>query len=61
MNMLRWIIVFFAISVVAALLGFTRIAAAAAGIAQILFVIFLTLFVVFLVAALLRPHRHHPS
>lgn len=42
--MLRWAIGFFVIALIAALFGFTGIAAAAAGIAKILFFIFLILF-----------------
>ena len=42
--MLRWAVVFLVIALVAALFGFTDIAAASAGIAKILFGIFLVLF-----------------
>ena len=44
--MLRWALLFFLISLVAAALGFTDIAAGAASIAKVLFFIFLVLFVV---------------
>jgi uncharacterized membrane protein YtjA (UPF0391 family) len=44
--MLRWALGFFVIALVAALLGFTGIAVASAGIAKIIFFIFLILFVV---------------
>lgn len=47
--MLRWAIGFFVIALIAALFGFTGIAAAAAGIAKILFFIFLILFGITLV------------
>ena len=47
--MLRWALLFFLISLVAAALGFTDIAAGAATIAKVLFAIFLILFLVFLV------------
>lgn len=55
--MLYWALVFFVVSIVAAVLGFGGVAAATAGIAQILFYIFLVLFVISLVAGLLsrRP------
>lgn len=54
--MLRWAIVFFVISIVAALFGFTNIAVAAAGIARFLFFIFVVAFVLLLLAAVLfRP------
>jgi uncharacterized membrane protein YtjA (UPF0391 family) len=52
--MLRWALAFFIVALVAALLGFTGVAVASAGIAKILFFIFLILFVVTLVGHLLR-------
>jgi uncharacterized membrane protein YtjA (UPF0391 family) len=51
--MLYWAAVFFIIALIAAALGFGGIAAAAGGIAQILFYIFLVLFLVALIAGLL--------
>jgi uncharacterized membrane protein YtjA (UPF0391 family) len=42
--MLRWAVIFLIIALVAALFGFTDIASASAGIAKILFAIFLFLF-----------------
>jgi uncharacterized membrane protein YtjA (UPF0391 family) len=54
MPMLRWALSFFIVAMVAALLGFTGIAVAAAGIAKILFYLFLILFLVTLVGHLLR-------
>ena len=47
--MLYWAIVFFVISLIAALFGFTGIAIAFAGIAKILFFIFVVLFVITLI------------
>jgi len=47
--MLYWTIVFFVISLIAALFGFTGIAIAFAGIAKILFFIFVVLFVLTLI------------
>jgi uncharacterized membrane protein YtjA (UPF0391 family) len=44
--MLYWTVVFLIIALVAALFGFTGIYSAAAGIAQVLFFIFLVLFVI---------------
>ena len=44
--MLSWSIFFLIIALVAALLGFSSIAGAAAGIAKILFGVFLVLFVI---------------
>lgn len=52
--MLRWALTFFVVAFIAALLGFTGIALAAAGIAKILFYLFLILFLVTLVGHLLR-------
>jgi len=51
---LNWALGFFVIALVAAILGFGGIAVAAAGIAKILFFIFLVLFVVALVGGLVR-------
>ena len=51
--MLKWALFFFIISISAALFGFTGIAAAAAGIAKILFFIFLVICVIFLVLGLM--------
>jgi uncharacterized membrane protein YtjA (UPF0391 family) len=42
-DMLYWAAVFFVIALVAAVLGFGGIAASAAGIAKVLFVVFLVL------------------
>ena len=53
-KMLNWALGFFVIALVAAILGFGGIAVAAAGIAKILFFIFLVLFVVALVGGLVR-------
>lgn len=50
--MLRWALIFFVVAIVAALFGFTDIASAAAGIAKILFFIFVTLFLIALIAGL---------
>ncbi|TVR49187.1 MAG: DUF1328 domain-containing protein [Puniceicoccaceae bacterium] len=55
--MLYWAAVFLIIAVIAAVFGFSGIAEASMGIAQILFVIFLILFVVSLLAGLLRRPR----
>ena len=52
--MLGWAITFLVISVLAALFGFTGMAVAFAGIAKILFFIFLILFVVSLLLHLFR-------
>jgi uncharacterized membrane protein YtjA (UPF0391 family) len=47
--MLKWAVIFLIIALVAALFGFTDIAAASAGIAKILFGIFLILFLAVIV------------
>lgn len=52
--MLGWAIAFLVIALIAAALGFGGIAGASAGIAQILFFIFIALFVVALVARAVR-------
>ncbi len=52
--MLSWVAVFFVLSIVAAVFGFGGIAADAASIAQILFFIFIALFVISLLMQLAR-------
>jgi uncharacterized membrane protein YtjA (UPF0391 family) len=52
--MLRWALGFFVVALVAAVLGFSGIAVASAGIAKILFFIFLVLFLASLVGHLTR-------
>ena len=47
--MLKWAVIFLVIALVAALLGFTGIATAAAGIAKFLFFLFLALCVIFFI------------
>ena len=54
--MLYWAILFFVVAIVAAVFGFGGIASASAGIAQILFFIFLVLFVV--ANSVWRPWGH---
>jgi uncharacterized membrane protein YtjA (UPF0391 family) len=48
--MLRWALIFFVISIVAGVFGFTGVAAGSAAIAKTLFFIAVALFVVFLIA-----------
>ena len=55
--MLRWAVIFLVIALIAALFGFTDIAAASAGIAKILFGIFLILFLVMAVLGLAAARR----
>ena len=52
--MLHYAVVFFVVALIAALFGFTSIAGAAAGVAKILFFVFLILFVASLVFGGLR-------
>lgn len=52
--MLGWAITFFIVAIVAAVFGFGNIAAGASSIAQILFFIFLVLFIASLVTSLVR-------
>jgi len=52
--MLRYAVIFLVVALVAALLGFTGIAAGAVEIAKILFFVFILLFVVSLVLGLMR-------
>jgi uncharacterized membrane protein YtjA (UPF0391 family) len=52
--MLGWAVTFLIVAIIAAALGFGGIAGASAGIAQILFYIFILLFVVAMVARALR-------
>jgi uncharacterized membrane protein YtjA (UPF0391 family) len=47
--MLRWTLIFMIVALIAGVLGFTSIAGAAMGIAQVLFFIFLALFLVSLI------------
>ncbi|HZV59391.1 MAG TPA: DUF1328 domain-containing protein [Candidatus Eremiobacteraceae bacterium] len=52
--MLRWALGFFVVAIIAALLGFSGIAVASAGIAKLIFYVFLVLFLVSLVGHLFR-------
>lgn len=52
--MLSWALTFFILAIIAAALGFTGIAGALTGIAQILFFFFLVIFVLALVAGAVR-------
>ena len=52
--MLRYALIFFVVALIAALFGFGGIAAGATEIAKVLFFIFVVLFVISLVAGLIR-------
>ncbi|MFO1061728.1 MAG: DUF1328 family protein [Dongiaceae bacterium] len=54
--MLYWALVFLVISIIAAVFGFGRISEAAAGIAKILFFIFIVIFVVLLLISVFGGH-----
>ena len=58
--MLRWALIFFVIALVAALFGFTGIAASAVGIGKIIFYGFIVLAVISLVAGLVRGKSAGP-
>ncbi len=55
--MLYWAAVFFVIAILAGVLGFSGIAGAAAGIAKILFYIFIGVFLLSIVLGLLGGRR----
>ena len=55
--MLHWAIFFFIFALIAALFGFTDIAAAAAGIAQMIFYVFLAIFLVTLAIGLVNRRQ----
>ena len=52
--MLRWALIFLVVALIAGALGFGGIAGTSMGIAQILFFVFVVLFVVSLIAHLVR-------
>lgn len=52
--MLYWALAFFLVAILAALLGFGGIAGSAMGIAKILFFVFVVLFLLSLIAGLVR-------
>ena len=56
--MLHWALVFLIIALIAGVFGFTRVYVAAAGIARILFFIFLVLLVISLLFGLPRSACH---
>ena len=52
--MLNWALIFLVVALLAAVFGFTGIAVAAAGIAKVLFYIFVALFLISLISGLAR-------
>lgn len=57
--MLAWTLIFFILAVIAAGLGFGGVAASLAGIAKILFFVFLVLFVVSLIMNIIGGKKPH--
>jgi len=57
MSLLKWALIFFLISIIAAVFGFTGISVASADIARVLFYIFLVIFLVLLVLGLTIARR----
>jgi uncharacterized membrane protein YtjA (UPF0391 family) len=57
MSLLKWALIFFLISIVAAVFGFTGISLASADIARILFYIFLVIFLVLPILGLTIARR----
>ena len=55
--MLRWAVAFFVVAIVAAIFGFGDIAAAATGVAKILFYVFLILFLISLISGVTLRRR----
>ena len=58
--MLRWAVIFLVIALVAAVFGFGGIAATAAGIAKLLFYVFVALFLIALISGLVAGRRTMP-
>ena len=55
--MLKWAAIFLVIALIAAVFGFTTIAGAAAGIAKFLFFLFIAIFVIFFVLAIMGGRK----
>jgi uncharacterized membrane protein YtjA (UPF0391 family) len=58
--MLGWALLFLIVALIAGLLGFTGLAMASAGIAQILFYVFVVLFIVSSIVYLVRGRAPPP-
>ena len=56
-NMLRWAVIFLVVALVAAVFGFTGVAVAAAGIAKLLFFIFLVACLIFFIMGMTAGRR----
>ena len=59
--MLRWALIFLVVAIVAGIFGFAGIMIAAAGIAKLLFYLFLVLFLVSLLMGLVQPNVRFPD
>jgi uncharacterized membrane protein YtjA (UPF0391 family) len=57
MTLLKWAAVFFIVSVVAGLLGFTGLAAGAAALAQVSFYLFLAICLILVTAGLIVTNK----
>ena len=55
--LLKWALIFFVIALIAAGLGFSGIAAGAAGIAKLLFYLFLGIFIALLIAGIVLGNK----
>lgn len=55
--MLRWVVIFLVVALIAAIFGFGGIVAGAVSIAKVLFFIFLILFVISLIAGAFRGFK----
>ena len=60
-TMLRWAVILFVVSIVAAVFGFAGVASAAAGIAKVLFFLFLAVAIIMLIAGITGHRTHHPT
>jgi uncharacterized membrane protein YtjA (UPF0391 family) len=58
--MLRWALLFFVVAIIAAILGFGNVAAAATEIGKIIFFVFVVLFIATLVVHLVRGRGPPP-
>jgi len=61
MSLLKWALIMFVVSLIAALFGFTNLVAASADVARVLFYIFLVIFLILLVLGLVAGRATHGS
>ncbi|HLP12752.1 MAG TPA: DUF1328 domain-containing protein [Flavobacteriales bacterium] len=55
--MLRWTAIFFIIAIVAGIFGFTNIAEGAASVAKVIFFVFVSLFLVAIIAGAIATRK----